>query len=130
MKRLGVLVFAASLFFAGAAGAAPPEPAVVLPHDLVSAIRARLTATLMDAETARIVVTRGPRTAVYPINEEVALRGQAVCAQINAKNAYGAYVGQRAWVFLFRVGGIGAWPVDDAGIFEDVVTSECSKPAD
>lgn len=130
MRISGVLAFAILFANAHEASAASTVPAVVLPKDLVGAIRTRLANTLMDAESARVTITRGPRTAVYPINEEIALHGRAVCAQINAKNAYGAYVGPRAWVFLFRVGGIGAWPVDEGGIFEDVVATECSKPAD
>lgn len=130
MRILGVFAFAISFACASAASGAPSAPTAVLPKDLVGAIRTRLANTLMDAESARVTITRGPRTAVYPINGEIALNGRAVCAQINAKNAYGAFVGQRAWVFLFRVGGIGAWPVDEGGIFEEAVATECSKPAD
>jgi len=102
----------------------------IMPKDLVSAIRVRMEKVLMDAESARIKVTRGPRTAVFPIDEKNSFQGKAVCAQINAKNSYGAYTGPQTWVFLFQSQTIFAAKVGDAGIFESSVAAECSKPAD
>lgn len=105
--------------------------AVVLPADLPAAIRVRLAKVLKDPMSAQVTVERGPRVTVFPINEKVGIYGKAVCAAINARNSYGAYSGARTYVFLFQPGGgIGSWPVDDGGIFAEVISQECRKPAD
>lgn len=101
-----------------------------LPIDIQSALRERLKNQLRDPYSAMIEVTRGPRTARYELDPKLVYEGKAICATVNAKNAYGGYVGAEPWVFFFhKDGGIGTWPMDDL-LMQEFITDECDKPAD
>ncbi len=125
MKLFVALAAAASLSAVAAHSAVPDRPS-----DPTPLIRESLGDVLRDAGSAEIRITRGPRRASFAITDTSGLEGWAVCATVNAKNAYGAYAGREQWVFLIRDGGVGHWPEADGGIFADSVSAECAKTAD
>ena len=101
-----------------------------LPDDVQGVLRERLKKQLLDPYSAMIDVTRGPRTARYEVTPGLIYEGKAICATVNAKNAYGGYAGAEPWVFFFhKSGGIGTWPMDSL-LMQEFVVDECDKPAD
>lgn len=130
LRRYCKLAVFLGLAMSVSAKAGPTDQNVELPQDLVSAIRERLHDVLKDPESARIKVTRGPRAAAFSLDENYLMRGKAICAEINAKNSYGAYVGVTTWVFLFGTEKIEPFELGDHSLYDNELRSECDKPAD
>jgi len=75
----------------------------------ISRIRAGLIDYLADPGAAQIEITKGPwRDSVTTFGHAQA--GEFVCAKVNAKNAYGGYVGFRPFMFILRDDGtVAVW---------------------
>lgn len=114
MRRL--LVGFAFLWMAVSAGAKQPivpSPLLAgpLPTDYKAKIKAWLDDTLKDPMSAQVEEVRGPRVGAHLHNRDFggAKYGQPawwVCYKVNAKNSYGAYTGNRLYMFAFVYGSI------------------------
>jgi hypothetical protein len=87
--------------------AAKPFPADASVEQIV---RASLGKTFKDPDSAQIKVTRGPRLATATTNAK-AYSGWLACAQINAKNSYGAYVGYADYLVVIDPSTMTATPL-------------------
>lgn len=72
-----------------------------LPSHTETVLREGLASHFRDAESARFRAFRGPRQGTFVGGVDTTPRtGQILCVQINAKNAYGAYIGFRDYVVV------------------------------
>lgn len=70
------------------------------PKNFESTIRAHLRSQLKDPDSAQITFLNSPKSGWYSLG---GLKyGYVVCARINAKNSFGAYVGYRPAYFMIR----------------------------
>jgi hypothetical protein len=118
----------------GAAFAQParaPVPVIVARPDTpqIARIRAALKGYLRDEKTARIVIVRGARhgsVSAYGNTQT----GQLICAQVNARDKYGAYAGFRPYLFVLQdQGGVGVWQYGLLHGSDRVIAAECGAPA-
>ena len=73
------------------------------PTNYASLVRSYFAATLKDPYSARYGRVSKPRKehAVVDMDERAAVFGWSVCASVNAKNGFGAYVGNAVfWLFI------------------------------
>jgi hypothetical protein len=71
------------------------------PTGYEAAIRQHMSRTLKDPDSARYQILNPPKAYFHR-----GMAGYFVCANINAKNSFGAYVGNRMGYFIFREGSI------------------------
>jgi hypothetical protein len=75
------------------------------PSNYEDLVKAWASSNLKDPESARFGKISRPRKE-FVVKELKPLFGYSVCAGINAKNAYGGYVGEKIFWFFFRDGKI------------------------
>lgn len=75
------------------------------PVDLLQIATEHMRYRLKDPDSARIEVVGGPRSmTVKGSLLTTASYGWGICYRVNGKNSYGAYVGWRLWVLIWRNG--------------------------
>lgn len=72
------------------------------PYDYESIIRSHMRGVLKDPESARYEFLNSPKIGWNGFGEKQF--GHVVCVNINAKNSYGGYVGNRLSYFMIRNG--------------------------
>lgn len=117
-QLLCATLFAGALLMLGAGCVAPPAAPAELPHvetknadygtyptDYEALLKAWTVQHLKDPDSAKYGRISKPRKE-YMFEDKVPFYGYAVCADVNAKNAYGGYTGSHTFWFLFRDGKI------------------------
>lgn len=97
MKSAALGIFAAAAVVATAS--AEPAGAKLAAADAEQLIRAELHSYLKDPESAQLRLTRGPVLTRVDAGEG-AYSGWLVCADVNAKNSYGGYIGFERYLFV------------------------------
>jgi hypothetical protein len=86
------------------------------PAGAVEMVRAALMESLADPLSAQIVVTKGPWRDSMKVYGQP-WEGDWICASVNAKNAYGGYVGfQRYLVVVNAAGRSNTWQFGDSDL--------------
>lgn len=104
MKKLLISILAA-ISLAGCAAAPTNEEAAAAdygsyPDDYQQIVKSHMEGILKDPDSAKYQFLDTPQKAWNSIG---GLKfGYAVCARINAKNSYGAYIGYKTSYFLIR----------------------------
>lgn len=90
----------------------------------IATIREGLRGHLKDATSAEIRVTKDVGHQVVASKVGKPQVGRVICAQVNAKNGYGAYIGERPFMFILRDDGqLSIWErtgmyADDVPVYE------------
>ncbi len=93
------------------------------PTDFESTIRAHLRSQLKDPDSAQISFLNSPKSGWYALG---GLKyGYVVCAQINSKNSFGAYVGYRPAYFMIRNDIVIDFSLGDGNYGNAIVQGKC-----
>jgi len=75
------------------------------PADALGLINRELRTRLKDPESARVAIAREPRRVVFATSSfNKGGAGWEICAQVNAKNSFGAYTGVKQVFMLWNTG--------------------------
>lgn len=124
MSCRNALAVAAVLSIVGGAASAQTRP----PANWQGLVDQYLEGYLKDPYSAVKKVTRGPRFGHLPSRWVSRPPGWIVCYSINARNAYGGYIGAQAYIFVLRDGKVVERMDDNSDPAE--IAGECEQPAD
>jgi len=104
-------ILASACLLATSAASQAAQPSAPIEDATVQRVRMALLHDLSDPLSAQIIITKGPwhgtiNTESGPAFLPGTQTGDLICAQVNAKNAHGGYVGFKEYLIIFLDNGI------------------------